>query len=227
MFITFEGVDGSGKTTQAQRTAAYLKQCGYDVLYTREPGGTFIGDQVRAVLLDNMENTAMHARTELLLFCASRAQLVAELINPHLERGGIVVCDRYVDSTVAYQGYGHGLNLKMLRHVLNFATGGLLPDVTLYLEITPEDALKRRAEATLFGADWNRLDDMDLEFHRRVYKGYRELLLAEPARFVEIDAIGTPVAVQGAIRKALSEWLELPRIPHENGHNSPRGQSKQ
>jgi dTMP kinase len=114
----------------------------------------------------------------------------------------------------------------MLRHVLNFATGGLLPDVTLYLEITPEDALKRRAEATLFGADWNRLDDMDLEFHRRVYKGYRELLLAEPARFVEIDALGTPEAVQGAIRKKLAEWLDLPRIPHENGHNTRHGQSK-
>lgn len=219
MFITFEGVDGSGKTTQARRTVDYLKQCGYDVIYTREPGGTFIGDQIRGILLDNMENTDMHARTELLLFCASRAQLVAEVITPHLEGGGVVICDRYVDSTVAYQGYGHGLNLKALKSVLEFATGGLKPDVTLYLEITPDAALKRRAEGMLFGAEWNRLDDMEMNFHQRVYKGYREMILAEPARFVEIDAIGTPEAVQGSVRKALAEWLDLPAISHENGHS--------
>jgi dTMP kinase len=220
MFITFEGVDGSGKTTQARLTVDYLEQCGYDVLYTREPGGTSIGNQVREILLDNMENVDMHARTELLLFCASRAQLVAEVINPHLEGGGVVICDRYIDSTLAYQGYGHGLSLKALKNVISFATGGLLPDVTLLLELTPAAALRRRAKGTLFGEDWNRLDDMNLEFHERVYKGYRELRLAEPARFTEISAAGTPEAIQGEIRKTLSEYLDLPRLRYADGRHN-------
>lgn len=211
MFITFEGMDGSGKTTQARLTVEFLKSCGYDVLYTREPGGTAIGDQVRTILLDNMENTEMHARTELLLFCASRAQLVAEVITPHLENGGVVVCDRYIDSTFAYQGYGHGLNLTALKSVIQFATGGLLPDVTVFLNIDPEAALNRRAAGTLFGEAWNRLDDMEIDFHKRVYKGYRELILASPARFQEVDAIGTADQVQQRIKGILAEWLEIPK----------------
>ncbi|GAB4332782.1 MAG: dTMP kinase [Phototrophicales bacterium] len=211
MFITFEGMDGSGKTTQAKLTVQFLKSCGYDVLYTREPGGTTISDQIRAILLDNMENTHMHARTELLLFCASRAQLVAEVIIPHLEAGGVVVCDRYIDSTFAYQGYGHGLNLNALKSVVQFATGGLLPDVTIFLDIDPETALNRRAAGTLFGEAWNRLDDMAMEFHQRVYKGYRELLLSSPARFQEVDATGTIEQVQKRIQTLLAEWLEIPK----------------
>lgn len=210
MFITFEGVDGSGKTTQVRLTVEYLRGLGYDVLMTREPGGTAIGDQIRGILLDNMDNTDMHARTELLLFCASRAQLVAEVIAPHLERGGIVICDRYIDSTLAYQGYGHGLNVKVLKQILNFATGGLLPDLTIYLEMTPEAALNRRAQGTLFGEAWNRLDDMEMDFHRRVYKGYRKIALAEPARFVAIPADHTQEYVQNAIRRVLAEWIDLP-----------------
>jgi len=209
MFITFEGVDGSGKSTQARLTGDFLAQLGFDVLTTREPGGTPIGDQVRGILLDNMENTEMHARTELLLFCASRAQLIAEKISPHLEKGGIVLCDRYIDSTLAYQGFGHGLNLKALKNVINFATGGLLPDVTLFLDITPEQSLRRRAKGTLFGEDWNRLDDMDLSFHKKVYKGYRELILAEPARFVSINADDSPENIQESIRKTLTEWIDF------------------
>ena len=157
-----------------------------------------------------VHDTEMHAHTELLLFCASRAQLVAELITPHLKRGGIVICDRYVDSTFAYQGYGHGLNLEALRNVVNFATGGLLPDVTIYLEITPKVALERRAKGMLFGETWNRLDDMAMAFHERVYKGYRELILKEPARFAEISADDTEEAIQAAIRRTLAEWLKLP-----------------
>ena len=223
MFISFEGIDGSGKTTQAQLTAQYLRQHGYQVLLTREPGGTPIGDQIRGVLLDKMENTAMHARTELLLFCASRAQLVEEIIAPHLKRGGVVICDRYIDSTLAYQGYGHGLNLPALRSVVDFATGGLLPDLTLYLEIAPEAGLRRRATGMMFGAEWNRLDDKELAFHRRVYKGYREMLLKEPARFVEINASEDETAVQESVRRVLTEWLPLPTPPHV--HNTPNGLS--
>ncbi len=215
MFITFEGGDGSGKTTQIRMAKDYLRELGYDVLLAREPGGTSIGDQIRTILLDNLDNTEMAAQTELLLFCASRAQLVAECIMPHLESGGVVICDRYIDSTVAYQGYGHGLNLKALRHVINFATGGLLPDVTLFLDITPEAALRRRAKGTLFGEDWNRLDNKELEFHWRVYKGYREMALSEPARFMEIKADNPPEKVQEQIRIILTEYLAP--SPQRNG----------
>ncbi|MFW5696370.1 MAG: dTMP kinase [Phototrophicaceae bacterium] len=210
MFITFEGIEGSGKTTQARLTADYLRHHGHNVLLTREPGGTPIGDQIRGILLDNMDNVDMHDRTELLLFCASRAQLVSEVIAPHLEQGGVVICDRYIDSTMAYQGYGHGLNLKFLRQLNSFATNGLTPDLTVFLDITPEKALRRRAAGTLFGEEWNRLDDMALAFHQRVYKGYRDLILAEPARFVAVDAADEPDQVQARIRATLSEWLELP-----------------
>ena len=222
MFITFEGVDGSGKSTQVRATAEYLRELGYDVIITREPGGTPIGDQIREILLTNMENTEMDSRAELLLFCASRAQLVAEVITPHLEGGGIVICDRYIDSTYAYQGYGHGLNLKKLKEVITFATSGLLPDLTLYLEITPEAALRRRASGMLFGEEWNRLDDKELEFHERVYKGYREMLLAEPARFAEIPATGTPDDIQIAIRRELTQWLDLSGIQHQKNGSKHR-----
>lgn len=227
MFITFEGVDGSGKSTQARLLAAYLESRGYDVLLTRDPGGTPISDQIRGILLDNMENLEMHARTELLLFCASRAQLVAEVITPHLESGGVVIADRFIDSTYAYQGYGHGLNLKALRSIINFATGGLLPDVTLFLDIDPETALRRRAEGTLFGEDWNRLDDMTLDFHRRVYKGYNELILAEPARFVKISASGSEAGIQRALRRALAEYIDLPAdLGYSDAHNNGANEKK-
>jgi len=219
MFITFEGMDGSGKTTQIRKTAAYLRECGFEVLLTREPGGTSIGDQVRGVLLkqaesgeDEMQNATMHPHTELLLCCASRAQLVAEVIRPHLERGGMIICDRYIDSTYAYQGYGHGLDLKALKSIVTFATGGLLPDLTMYLDITPEDSLKRRAAASLFGEEWNRLDDMEMAFHQRVYKGYKALMKKEPKRWARINASDSVAQVQHNIISALNEHLGL-QIP--------------
>lgn len=210
MFITFEGVDGSGKTTQIRQVADYLKGYGYDVLSTREPGGTPLGNQIRTLLLENKDDPDIHAHTELLLFCASRAQLIAEVVLPHLQNGGVVLSDRYVDSTYAYQGYGHGLDLKKLRQINEFATTGLKPDLTIFLDITPETALRRRAKGTLFGETWNRLDDMELDFHNRVYKGYREMILAEPDRFVEVDALQSPEVIQSRIRKILREHFSLP-----------------
>ncbi|TVR21614.1 MAG: dTMP kinase [Anaerolineaceae bacterium] len=210
MFITFEGVDGSGKTTQAAQTVSFLRDCGYDVLAVREPGGTPTGDRIRQILLDDVATADMNPRAELLLFCASRAQLVAEVIIPHLEAGGVVVSDRYTDSTMAYQGYGHGLNLKALKQVNDFATAGLRPDMTLFLDIEPEEGLARRIAAGE-DAGWNRLDAMALDFHRRVYRGYRNLVLAEPARFVEIDARADEATVQERVRAALAEWLEIQR----------------
>lgn len=206
MFITFEGLDGSGKTTQARQIAAYLREHGHDVLLTREPGGTSIGDQIRTIL-HSLDNTAMHPHAELLLYNASRAQLVGEVLRPHLEAGGIVICDRFYDSTLAYQGYGHKLDLKTLKAIVNFATGGLKPDLTIYLDITPEDGLLRRKQASLFGEEWNRLDDMELDFHRRVYKGYQALMKSEAKRFARISAMQTVEQIQAEVITAVEKKL--------------------
>ena len=206
MFITFEGLDGSGKTTQARLITAHLQQAGHRVLLTREPGGTDIGDQIRHVL-HNLENTAMHPTTELLLYNASRAQLVAESLRPHLDTGGVVICDRFYDSTLAYQGYGHQLDLTTLRAIVTFATGGLKPDLTLFLDITPEQALERRKQASLFGEEWNRLDDMALAFHQRVYVGYQALIAEEPQRWVRINALQNVAKIQAAVVETLEVRL--------------------
>lgn len=208
LFITFEGPDGSGKTTQFRRTVDALLAAGHDVLATREPGGTPIGEQIRAVL-HSLDNTAMHPHTEALLYSAARAQLVAEVIRPALAAGKIVLSDRFFDSTLAYQGYGHGLDLTALRAITVFATGGLVPDLTIYLDCPPEVGLQRRQTAG--GAEWNRLDAMALDFHRRAYEGFRALLEADPERWVAIDATGTPDAVFARIVAALRmRGLRLP-----------------
>jgi dTMP kinase len=206
MFVTFEGLDGSGKTTQIQKALAYLRSQGRDVLLTREPGGTAIGDQIREIL-HSLDNTEMDPATELLLYNASRAQLVAEVLRPHLRKGGLVICDRFFDSTLAYQGYGHQLDLKRLRAIIDFATSGLKPDLSFFLDIPPEAGLERRKQASLFGDEWNRLDDMELSFHKRVYNGYKKLIKAEPERWVRIDAMKSVDEVQAAIRKALDKQL--------------------
>lgn len=209
MLITFEGLDGSGKTTQIQRAAAALRAAGHNVLLTREPGGTAIGDQIRAVLHD-LRNAEMHPHTELLLYNASRAQLVAQALRPHLAAGGLALCDRFFDSTLAYQGYGRGLDLDALRVIVTFATGGLRPDLTVLLDIAPEEGLRRRRQASLFGEEWNRLDDMELDFHRRVHAGYHALAQAEPARWAVIDAAGSPEAVAQRVQALLAARVPAP-----------------
>jgi dTMP kinase len=206
MFITFEGPEGSGKTRQAAALADFLRQQGYDVLLTREPGGTQIGDQIRAILSD-LKNVAMRPRTETLLFQASRAQLVEEVIRPRLETGGLVLSDRYADSTLAYQGYGHCFDLDELRALIRFATGGLSPDLTLLLDVEVETGLRRK----MSGGEWNRLDAYDLEFHRRVRAGFLELARLEPHRWVLIDAGQPPDAVQAAVREVV--MARLPARP--------------
>jgi dTMP kinase len=217
MFITFEGPDGSGKTTQVAQTVAALRVKGYRVLHTREPGGTAIGDQIRHIL-HNLDNKAMHPRTELLLYSASRAQLAAEVIKPHLESGGLVICDRFFDSTFAYQGYGHGLDLATLRTITEFATGGLRPDLTLLLDIAPEDGLQRRLSAVAKGEEWNRLDDMEMAFHRRVREGYFALMTAEPKRWVKIDAARPVDVVQADVLKMLDARLpKIEKPPRDQG----------
>jgi dTMP kinase len=184
LFITFEGPEGSGKTTQVKRLAQRLTGRGCRVLALREPGGTSIGEQVRTVL-HSLDNREMQPRTEILLYCAARAQLVGQVIRPHLEAGGVVLCDRYADSTLAYQGHGRGLDLAALRLILDFATGGLKPDLTLYLDLDVEAGLARKQAG---GQEWNRMDDLAVDFHRRVRAGYLEMLAQEPARWARIDA---------------------------------------
>ena len=203
MFITLEGPDGSGKSLQMAPLAEYVRSLGYEVLTTREPGGTAIGDQIREVIM-RMDNKSMNPRTEILLFCAARAQIVAQVIRPNLEKGVVVISDRYADSTLAYQGYGHGLSLETLRHILDFATGGLKPDLTLLLDVDVEQGLSRRHTG---GGEWNRLDDYEMEFHQRVRKGYLELAAAAPERWQRIDAGLTPDEVQAHIRRVVGSKL--------------------
>jgi dTMP kinase len=203
MFITLEGPEGSGKTSQLAQFAEFLQEQGYEVVTTREPGGTSIGNQIRQVLV-SMENKNLHPRTEILLFLSARAQLVEELIKPSLADGKIVVCDRYGDSTLAYQGYGHGLPLAALREMLRFATDGLVPDLTLYLDIEVEKGLLRKKK----GQEWNRLDAYEVEFHRRVRNGYLALAAEEPQRWCVIDASQPKQAVQQAMRAATLAALD-------------------
>jgi len=203
MFITLEGPEGSGKTSQLPGLAETLRSHGYALLTTREPGGTSIGDQIRQVLFD-LDNKTMHPRTEILLFQASRAQLVEEIIRPALKAGTIVLCDRYADSTLAYQGYGHGVDLDALRQIVSFATGGLKPDLTVFLDVPVEEGLKRRNK----GGDWNRLDDYDLAFHRRVRAGYAELIAAEPDRWVVVNSAQPPQTVAAELKKVVLDRIK-------------------
>ena len=205
MFITFEGPDGGGKTTQLKLLASALREEGIEIITTREPGGTEIGDQIRAVIM-NMKNKAMDPRTELLLFNASRAQLVEELIRPSLAAGKIILCDRYADSTMAYQGYGHGLDKDELRRLLNFATGGLKPDLTLLFDISAEAGLKRRLSNH---DEWNRMDDYALQFHERVRGGFRELAAADPERWVVIDADRDPGVIHAEVLDIVKRKLSF------------------
>ena len=202
MFITFEGPEGSGKTSQLPGLEKYLEGEGYQVVRTREPGGTKISDQIMAVLTD-LGNKELHPRTEILLFLAARAQLVEQLIKPALSAGKLVLCDRYGDSTLAYQGYGHGLDLETLRKMLAFATDGLKPDLTVYLDIDVEVGLQRKRKVD----EWNRLDAYEISFHERVRDGYHQLIVQEPERWVTVDAALPKDEVQSQIRKVVMARL--------------------
>lgn len=196
MFITFEGPEGSGKSSQLPDLASFLKERGCDVVCTREPGGTKIGDQIRQVLVC-MENVELHPRTEILLFQAARAQLVEELILPSLKQGKVVLCDRYGDSTLAYQGYGHGLDQEKLKMMLEFATGGLKPDLTILLDVDVMTGLKRKKAKD----EWNRLDAYEISFHERVREGYHHLAAEDKKRWRVVDASQSMKKVQEEIRQ--------------------------
>jgi len=203
MFITLEGPEGSGKTSHLKPLSDWLAVQGLAVYTTREPGGTSIGEQIRHVIHD-LKNTEMHPRTEALLYQAARAQIVEQVLRPRLIAGEIVLCDRFFDSTLAYQGYGHQvIPLEELRQIIRFATGGLVPDLTVLLDVDVEVGLARKGRQD----EWNRLDAFTVDFHQRVRAGYRELIKLEPARWVVVDASQTWEQVQENIRKVISERL--------------------
>lgn len=204
LFITFEGPEGSGKTLQAERLVDELEADGNRARLTREPGGTPLGEQIRSIVLAAVEGrAAIDPMADALLFNAARAQLVAEVIRPALAAGEIVVCARFADSTLAYQGYGAGAPLTQLKAVEEAATGGLVPDLTILLDVPPEVGLARKVEASR-----NRFEAaFDLEFHRRVREGFLELARQEPDRWRVIDATRDGEAVFADVRQEVSAWF--------------------
>ncbi|MCZ2127525.1 MAG: dTMP kinase [Anaerolineales bacterium] len=202
MFITLEGPEGSGKTSHIPPLTNFLREKGYTVFPTREPGGTSISEQIREVLHD-MKNAEMHPRTETLLYQAARAQIVEQVVKPRLADGEIVLSDRYFDSTIAYQGYGHRQNLDEIRALVNYATGGLTPDLTILLDLDVEVGLSRKKKDD----EWNRLDAYTVEFHRRVRNGYLEMVKSEPRRWAVVNSEQAWDSVQAELRKIILEKL--------------------
>jgi dTMP kinase len=192
-FVVFEGIEGSGKTTQATRLGRHLRDLGYNHVLTKEPGGTAFGERIRAILLDPAEE-GMDPLSELLLYAASRRQHVVDLIQPSVDRGIVVICDRFTDATLAYQGYGRLLDIDHLRELNHWVTGGLEPDLTIILDLPEEEGLNRAKERNL-ERDLHlesRLEGEDLRFHRRVREGYLALAEQEPERYAVVSATGSP-----------------------------------
>jgi dTMP kinase len=201
-FITLEGPEGAGKTTRLKLISQKLDALNCKHVITRDPGGTALGKQIRRILLKS-ENPVEDV-TELLLYQADRAQNVQEIIKPALEKGLIVFCDRYIDSTAAYQGYGRGLSLELIKQLNMVSTGGLMPKVTVLFDLESEEGLGR-----LHPGSHDRLEREALEFHKKVRKGYLELACQEPERFKVIDAARPLTSVQSSLAKILSEALSL------------------
>jgi len=202
LFITFEGLDGCGKSTQMDLLADDLREHGYVVTITREPGGTAVGEDIRRLLLDPQHH-GMSARAEALLYAAARAHLVEKVIRPALDDGQVVLCDRYLDSSLAYQGYGRGLGTDDIITLNVWATDCLFPDITLFLDL--DDDIR----STRMAAVPDRLEAEDEDFHRRVGEGYRALLLEHPHRFRRVDARGSEAEVQERVRALIEDELEL------------------
>lgn len=199
MFITLEGPEGSGKTSHIPHLVEYLREQGHVVFPTREPGGTSISEQIRDILHD-MKNAEMHPRTETLLYQSARAQIVEQVIKPRLADKEIVISDRYYDSTIAYQGYGHQQDLNEIRALVKYATGGLSPDLTILLDLDIEVGLKRKTQNEV---EWNRMDAYTVEFHKRVRNGYLEMVKQEPKRWVVVNSDQKWESVQEELRKVI------------------------
>src|SRR5215204_5485191 len=204
--IAFEGVEGSGKSTQLELLRQALDGRSREVVVTREPGGTPAGERVRALLLD--PEVELHPRAEALLFAAARAELVEAVIRPALERGAVVLCDRYLDSSLAYQGGARRLGQGPVEEVNRFATGGLLPDLVVLLDLDPASGLRRRAGAL------DRIEGQDLDFHRRVRQAFRDLAAADPGRFAVVDAAAPVHEVAAKVEAAALALLEGTGEPH-------------
>jgi dTMP kinase len=204
-FITIEGPEGAGKTTQAERLREAIVGLGVEVVLTREPGGTDLGERIRGLLLAPADGPSHDPRADALLFNAARAQLVTEVVRPALARGAVVVATRFADSTLAYQGFGAGLAIDELRALERTATGGLRPDLTILLDLPAEAGLARKTgdEVTRFETAF------DLAFHRRVRDGFLALAAAEPERFAVVDASGTPDAVAAGVLRAAARIPSL------------------
>jgi dTMP kinase len=210
MFITLEGIEGSGKTTQIQAMAHWLRAAGHDCLTTREPGGTPIGAQIRSVLLDP-DNSDLAPAAELLLYVADRVQHLETVVRPALAVGKVVVCDRYFDATMVYQGYARGLDKDMIRQLHQLACNGLTPDLTLLLDLDPEAGLARawtRIDSDAAHAMESRFEKEKLLFHQCVRAGYLDLARREPRRYTVIDASVDPQAVAAQIETVLEAHFQ-------------------
>lgn len=201
LFITFEGPDGSGKSTQITRLKEYLSSKGYDVLLVREPGGTRISEQIRSIILDT-ENKDMDPICEAMLYAASRAQLTHQVVIPALEEGRMVIADRFVDSSIVYQGYARGLGEEMVGTINSYATGGIVPDITFLINIPSEVGITRKNNQQKL----DRLEEEDISFHKKVHEGYNRLK-AKNSRIVEIDGTKSIVEIAGEIEAIITEKL--------------------
>jgi len=201
--IVFEGVEGCGKTTQMHLFSQWLESLNISVVLTREPGGTELGKDLRGLLLSKSANKPVSDITELLLYAADRAQHIEEELKPNLAMGKYILCDRYTDSTIAYQGYGRGLDMSLINNLNQIATGGLTSDITIWLDVDVEVGLSRkRGQATL-----DRIEQETIAFHRRVQRGYTELTASNPSRIVRIDGNNSQDIVQKNIQEILQKRL--------------------
>jgi len=201
--IVFEGVEGCGKTTQMQLCFQWLESLNISVLLTREPGGTELGKDLRALLLEKSLSKPVGEVTELLLYAADRAQHIEEELKPNLDTGKFILCDRYTDSTIAYQGYGRGLDMSLINNLNQIATGGLKSDITIWLDVDVEVGLSRKRGQTKL----DRIEQETMDFHRRVQQGYTELAVSNPSRIVKIDGNYNQDIVQKNIQEILQKRL--------------------
>ncbi|AFY31903.1 dTMP kinase [Calothrix sp. PCC 7507] len=204
--IVFEGVEGCGKTSQMQLCQEWLQSLGISVVVTREPGGTELGLHLRRLLLENAENQPIAELTELLLYAADRAQHVEQELKPYLAAGKYVLCDRYTDSTIAYQGYGRGLNMSIINHLNQIATSGMTSDLTIWLDVDVEVGLARKRSV---GEGLDRIEQEAIAFHHRVQQGYSELAASSPNRIVRVDGNSSKEAVQKVIQGILGDRFTL------------------
>jgi len=200
-FITFEGSEGCGKSTQSKLLYLYLRRRGFKVVYLREPGGNKISEKIRKILLD-FKNDSITPVTETLLYMAARAQVVGEIIAPALKKGKIIICDRFMDSTIAYQGYGLGIDIKLIKCVGEFATSGIKPDLTIFMELPLKDGLKHRRHTK------DRIERRSLSYHYRVLKGYFKLAQSEPARIKVVKVLEEKNKTQEVIRRLVDKFLK-------------------